>query len=99
MKKKKPSNLRADEADALLQALPTALENLLSKFVPELQKHGYSKPLVDDPTPKIIGAVTKMLSVRNIILGGLVKRTTKSACGGRLRGRCAGGRTERTGYS
>ena len=94
-KKKKPSNLRADEADALLQALPTALENLLSKFVPELQKHGYSKPLVDDPTPKIIGAVTKMLSVRNIIL----KRTTKSACGGRFRGRCAGGRTERTGYS
>ena len=69
-KKKKPSNLRADdsEADALLQALPTALENLLSKFVPELQKHGYSNPLFDDPTPKIIGAVTKMLSVRNIIL-------------------------------
>ena len=36
---------------------------------------------------------------KHVSQGGLVKRTTKSACGGRFRGRCAGGRTERTGYS
>ena len=63
--KKKPSNLRADEADALLQALPTALEDSLADFAPDLCKAGFSNPLAEDPTAEIIPAISGMLQVLN----------------------------------
>ena len=64
-KKKKPSNLRADEADALLQALPTALEDSLADFAPDLRKAGFPNPLAEDPTAEIIPAISGMLQVLN----------------------------------
>ena len=67
-KKTKPSNLRADEADALLQALPTALENSLASFGPDLRRAGIVDPSADDPTPEIIAALAGMLQVTNVLL-------------------------------
>ena len=61
LSKKQPANMRADEADALLMALPTALEQLLYEFEEPLLKKGWTRPLAEDPTAKIIAAVAALL--------------------------------------
>ena len=61
LSKKQPANMRADEADALFMALPTALEQLLHEFEEPLLKKGWTRPLAEDPTAKIIAAVAALL--------------------------------------